>query len=79
MPPDLWARDDIPGSQLVTGDHLHLICINDWGFLWTACQPQHVTTRGVFLKFLIEASRTVEHRKKCPLCYEYWMKRREQR
>lgn len=31
------------------------------------------------LPWMVEMSATVEHRKKCPACYEYWMKRREQR
>ena len=28
------------------------------------------------LSWMVEMSATVEHRKKCPACYDYWMKRR---
>lgn len=87
MPPDLWARFDIPPdvykASVEYKDRFHLVIsdlevFGEMGLCfacydWVTANDASLTIANV----LAEASRTVEHRKKCPDCYDYWMKRRE--
>ena len=79
MPPDLWARFDVsedPNYPEHLGDYFHLLPFgaraDNFGEIELAC----VSRNGIDVEHLQEASRTIEHRKKCPVCYDYWMKRR---
>lgn len=84
MPPDLWARFDTPDPHFQPREHpdKHHLVVSDlgeyrFGVVNLACvSPLSIIRPN--LQCLAEASRTVEHRKKCPDCYDYWMKRREE-
>lgn len=81
MPPDLWARFEVPPGldhYPTLGDKFHLLNTfraHMWGVLPLACLTG--VPLGYPVQFLRELSDRIEHRKKCPACCEYWMKRRQ--
>ena len=81
---DLWMRFDQPeGFQPREHTDKHHLITSDldeckFGEVNLACVSPLVIIHAN-LRHLAEASRTVEHRKKCPACYDYWMARRRNR
>ncbi len=76
---ELWARFDVsedPNYPERLGNHFHLLPLgvrtDNFGEIQVACAPRN----GVDVEQLQEASRTIEQRKKCPRCYEYWIEHR---
>lgn len=77
---ELWARFDVGCGH---SDLFHLM-ISDLSFasvcgVEVACGKTILSKDDYLDDVLVEASRMVEHRKKCRYCYDYWMKRRKQR